>query len=247
MSDKSSKICAIVGAGDYIGAAIARRFAKEGYTIVAGRRGGDKLKPLQQEIEAIGGTLVAKSLDARSEEEVDAFVTEAAALGELSILVFNIGGNVNFPIAETTERVFRKVWMMACYSGFLAGRAAARVMLEQGSGSIFFTGATASMRGGPGYGAFASAKFGLRGLAQSMARELGKENIHVAHLVIDSAVDTEWVRQIIMERAGEEAYATTPLVKPESIADAYWALHNQPKDCWTFEMDVRPFNESFGG
>lgn len=247
MSENPTKVCAIVGAGDYIGAAIARRFAKQGYTIVAGRRGGDKLKSLQQEIEAMGGTLVAKSLDARSEEEVDAFVEEAAALGELSMLVFNIGGNVNFPIAETTERVFRKVWMMACYSGFLAGRAAARVMLEQGSGSIFFTGATASMRGGPGYGAFASAKFGLRGLAQSMARELGQKNIHVAHLVIDSAVDTEWVRQIIMERAGEDAYATTPLVKPESIADAYWTLHNQPKDCWTFEMDVRPFNESFGG
>lgn len=247
MSESSTKVCAIVGAGDYIGAAIARRFAKEGYTIIAGRRGGDKLKPLQQEIEAMGGTLIAKSLDARSEEEVDAFVAEAAALGELSLLVFNIGGNVNFPIAETTERVFRKVWMMACYSGFLAGRAAARVMLEQGSGSIFFTGATASMRGGPGYGAFASAKFGLRGLAQSMARELGQKNIHVAHLVIDSAVDTEWVRQIITERAGEEAYATTPLVKPESIADAYWSLHNQPKDCWTFELDVRPFNESFGG
>jgi len=240
-----SKVCAIVGAGDYIGAAIARRFAREGYVIVAGRRGGEKLKPLGDEITASGGTLVARSLDARSEEAVDEFIQAAAELGELSVVIFNIGGNVKFPIADTTERVFRKVWQMACYGGFLTGRAAARVMLRQGSGSIFFTGATASMRGGSGYGAFASAKFGLRGLAQAMARELGPENIHVAHLVIDSAVDTEWVRQLITERAGAAALAATPLLDPASVADTYWILHNQPKDCWTHELDVRPSNETF--
>lgn len=247
MTESGNKVCAIVGAGDYIGAAIARRFAREGYTIVAGRRGGDKLTPLKTEIEAAGGSFVAKSFDARSEEEVDAFIEEAATIGELSIVIFNVGGNVQFPVTETTERVFRKVWMMACYAGFLAGRAAARVMLKQGKGSIFFTGATASMRGGPGYAAFASAKFGLRGMAQAMARELGPKNIHVAHLVIDSAVDTEWVRQLVIERAGEDALDKVPLVDPASIADTYWMLHNQPKDCWTHEMDVRPFNESFGG
>lgn len=245
MAKRSEKVCAIVGAGDYIGAAIARRFSSEGYTIVAGRRGSDKLEPLRKEIEADGGCLVARSLDARSEEEVDTFIKDAAALGDLSIVIFNVGGNVNFPIAETTERVFRKVWMMACYAGFLAGRAAATVMLEQGSGSIFFTGATASMRGGSGYGAFASAKFGLRGLAQAMARELGPKNIHVAHLVIDSAVDTEWVRELITERAGKEALAKTPLLDPASVAETYWMLHNQPRDSWTHEMDVRPFNETF--
>lgn len=241
----SPKVCAVVGAGDYIGSAIARRFAREGYTIVAGRRGGDKLKPLSDEIAAAGGKLVARSLDARSEEEVDEFIKVAATLGELSVVIFNVGGNVNFPIIDTTERVFTKVWQMACYGGFLTGRAAARVMLKQGSGSIFFTGATASMRGGSGYGAFASAKFGLRGLAQAMARELGPENIHVAHLVIDSAVDTEWVRQLITERAGEEALATTPLLNPSSVADTYWMLHSQPRDCWTHELDVRPNNETF--
>lgn len=243
--EASPKVCAIVGAGDYIGSAIARRFAREGYIIIAGRRGAEKLQPLQDEIAAAGGTLVARSLDARVEEAVDEFMKAAAQLGELSVVIFNIGGNVNFPIAETTERVFRKVWQMACYGGFLSGRAAARVMLEQGSGSIFFTGATASMRGGSGYGAFASAKFGLRGLAQAMARELGPKNIHVAHLVIDSAVDTQWVRQLITERAGEEALAKTPLLDPVSVADTYWMLHNQPKDCWTFELDVRPNNEKF--
>ncbi len=243
--DVKPKVCAIVGAGDYIGSAIARRFAREGYVVVAGRRGADKLEPLREEIEQAGGTLVARSLDARSKEAVDEFIEAAAGLGELSVVIFNIGGNVKFPIADTTERVFRKVWQMACYGGFLAGRAAARVMLKQGSGSIFFTGATASMRGGAGYGAFASAKFGLRGLAQAMARELGPENIHVAHLVIDSAVDTKWVRQLITERAGEEALAQTPLLDPASIAETYWMLHNQPRDCWTFELDVRPNNETF--
>ena len=247
MTGSKNEVCAIVGAGDYIGAAIARRFAREGYTIVAGRRGGEKLAPLKAEIESGGGTFVAKSLDARSEEEVEAFIGDAANAGELAIVIFNVGGNVKFPVTETTERVFRKVWMMACYAGFLTGRAAAGVMLEQGSGSIFFTGATASMRGGPGYSAFASAKFGLRGMAQAMARELGPKNIHVAHLVIDSAVDTEWVRQLIIERAGEDALGKVPLVDPDSIAETYWMLHNQPKDCWTHEMDVRPFNESFGG
>ncbi len=240
-----AKVCAIVGAGDYIGSAIARRFAREGYIVVAGRRGADKLKPLCEEIEEAGGTLVARSLDARSEEAVDEFIGAAAGLGVLSVVIFNVGGNVNFPIADTTERVFRKVWQMACYGGFLTGRAAARVMLKQGSGSIFFTGATASKRGGAGYGAFASAKFGLRGLTQAMARELGPENIHVAHLVIDSAVDTKWVRQLITERAGEEGLAQTPLLEPASIAETYWMLHNQPKDCWTHEMDVRPNNENF--
>lgn len=245
MNDIAPKVCAVVGAGDYIGAAIARRFAREGFTIVAGRRGADKLKPLQKEIEASGGQLIARTLDARSEEAVDAFIAEAMSHGELSVVVFNIGGNVNFPITETSERVFRKVWQMACYAGFLAGRAAARVMIKQGSGSIFFTGATASMRGGAGYAAFASAKFGLRGLAQAMARELGPKNIHVAHLVIDSAVDTEWVRALITDRAGEGALENTPLLDPASVAETYWMLHNQPPDCWTHEMDVRPSNETF--
>lgn len=243
--DSRAPVCAIVGAGDYIGAAIARRFAREGYTIVAGRRGGDKLKPLVDEIQAAGGRCIGKGLDARDEDSVEAFVSEAAAEGPLSVVIFNIGGNVQFPITETTERVFRKVWQMACYAGFLTGRAAARHMLARAEGSIFFTGATASMRGGAGYAAFASAKFGLRGMAQAMARELGPKNIHVAHLVIDSAVDTEWVRQIILERAGREALEATHMVDPASIADTYWMLHNQPKDCWTHEMDVRPYGETF--
>src|SRR5437667_11602465 len=193
---------AIIGAGDYIGGEIAKKFAAEGFTVFAGRRNGAKLEPLVKEIEAMGGSIVARTLDARKEDEITAFLNEADKHAPLEVCIFNIGANVNFPVLETTERVFRKVWELACYAGFLTGREAARCMLAHGNGSIFFTGATASMRGGAGYAAFAAAKFGLRAVAQSMARELGPKNIHVAHLIIDSGVDTEWVRQRRIEALG---------------------------------------------
>ncbi|HTF35845.1 MAG TPA: SDR family NAD(P)-dependent oxidoreductase [Myxococcota bacterium] len=239
---------AVIGAGDYIGAAIARRFAAEGFTVVAGRRKGEKLAPLVTEIEARGGRAVGRSLDARKEDEVAAFLQQADALARLEVCIFNVGANVQFPLLETSERVFRKVWEMACYAGFLAGREAARLMLPRGRGSIFFTGATASLRGGVGYAAFASAKFGLRALAQSAARELGPQNIHVAHLVIDAGVDTAWVRERIQEKGGTAALAELApdrLMKPESVADAYWQLHQQPRDAWTFEHEIRPFGEKW--
>jgi NAD(P)-dependent dehydrogenase (short-subunit alcohol dehydrogenase family) len=234
---------AVIGAGDFIGAAIARRFAAGGYAVFAGRRNGDRLAPLVAEIEAAGGRCSGRTLDARKEESVVGFLAEAERTAPLETCVFNIGVNVNFPILETTERVFRKVWEMACYSGFLAGREATRLMLPRGRGTIIFTGATASLRGGPGYAAFASAKFGLRALAQSMARELGPKNIHVAHLVIDSGVDTTWVRERRRERLGKESFEPDELVNPSSIAETYWQLHLQPRDAWTHELDLRPYGE----
>jgi NAD(P)-dependent dehydrogenase (short-subunit alcohol dehydrogenase family) len=237
---------AVIGAGDFIGSAIAKKFAAEGFTIFAGRRNADKLAPLAAVIEGAGGDIVARGLDARKEDEVAAFLRGADAHAPLEVCIFNIGANVNFPLLETTERVFRKVWEMACYSGFLAGREAARLMLPRGQGCIFFTGATASIRGGIGYAAFASAKFGLRAVAQSMARELGPKNIHVAHLVIDAGVDTAWVRERIKQRSGVEAVERlepNQLMNPASIADAYWQLYCQPRDAWTFELDVRPYGE----
>lgn len=239
---------AVIGAGDFIGSAIAKRFAAEGYQLFAGRRSGDKLAELKAEIEAGGGRCEARGLDARKEEEITAFLAEADAAAPLEVCIFNVGANVNFPILETTERVFRKVWEMACYSGFLAGREAARLMLPRGQGSIFFTGATASMRGGKGYAAFASAKFGLRAVAQSMARELGPQNIHVAHLVIDSGVDTAFVRERIRQARGEAALDNLPpdqLMNPTSIAEAYWVLHQQTRDGWTHELDIRPYAETW--
>ena len=240
--------CAVIGAGDYIGSAIAKKFAAEGYTVFAGRRTADKLAALKSEIESAGGRCETRALDARKEEDVAAFLNEADAHAPLEVCIFNVGANVNFPILETTERVFRKVWEMACYGGFLTGREAARMMLPRGRGSIFFTGATASMRGGKGYAAFASAKFGLRAVTQSMARELGPQNIHVAHLVIDAGVDTAFVRERIKARGGDAAVAAIEedqLMEPDSIADAYWYLHSQPRDGWTFELDIRPYKETW--
>ncbi len=244
----SGRVCIVVGAGDYIGGAVAKRFAREGFTVFAGRRQGDKLASLQAEIEAIGGTCVARAIDARKEEDISRFMEEAAAAGTPEVCIFNIGGNVRFPILETTERVFRKVWEMGCYAGFLTGREAARHMLKHGRGSIFFTGATASMRGSAGFSAFASAKFGLRAVAQSMARELGPKNTHVVHLIIDAAVDTAWVHERIRDSQGEQAVknlAENQLMRPESVAEAYWYLHNQEPSSWTHELDARPFMEKW--
>ena len=234
---------AIVGAGDYIGSAIARRFAAGGYTVVAGRRNGEKLAGLIGEIEAAGGRCVGRSLDARSEADLTAFLAEAEQIAPLEVCIFNVGANVNFPLLDTTERVFRKVWEMACYAGFLTTREAARLMVPRERGSIFVTGATAGLRGGSGYAAFAAAKFGLRAVAQSAARELGPKNIHVAHLVIDAGVDTEWVRARRAERPDAGELPPDALMRPESIAETYWHLHQQPRDAWTHELDLRPCGE----
>ena len=242
------RTAAIVGAGDFIGASIGRKFAAEGYTVFLGRRQGELLEPVKAQIEAAGGRAFTRSLDARDEDQMTAFMADAEAEAPLEVAVFNIGANVNFPLLETTSRVFRKVWEMACFSGFLAAREAARHMLPRGQGSIFFTGATAGLRGGVGYAAFASAKFGLRAVAQSAARELGPQGIHVAHLVIDSGVDTAWVRERLRERAGDEAVANLKpdqLMRPEAVADAYWALHTQPRDAWVFEQEIRPYAEKW--
>src|SRR5271155_3675012 len=239
---------AVIGAGDFIGGAIAKKFASEGFTVFAGRRNGDKLAPLVAVVEAAGGHIVGRSLDARKEDEIAAFLQEADAAAPLEVCVFNIGANVNFPLLDTTERVFRKVWEMACCSGFLAGREAARLMLPHGRGSIFFTGATASLRGGVGFAAFASAKFGLRAVAQATARELWPKNIHVAHLIIDSGVNTEGVRGGIQEREGPTALENLDpnrLMPPASVAEAYWQLYQQPRSAWGFEQEIRPFGEKW--
>lgn len=246
MTEPQPGSVAVIGAGDFIGAAIARRFAREGYRIYAGRRTADRLADLKAAIEAAGGRCEARGLDARREEDVTAFLQEAEAGGPLRAVIFNVGANVRFPLLDTTERVFRKVWEMACYAGFLAGREGARLMLPRGEGAIFFTGATASVRGGAGYAAFAAAKAGLRATAQSMARELGPKGIHVAHLVIDAGVDTAFVRERL-KAAGRDpdAMPADALMEPDSIAETYWRLFTQTRDAWTFELDLRPYGETW--
>jgi NAD(P)-dependent dehydrogenase (short-subunit alcohol dehydrogenase family) len=243
---KRNATAAVIGAGDFIGSAIAKKFAAEGFTVFAGRRNADKLVSLVEAVESTGGAIVARGLDARKEDDIAAFLREADAHAPLEACIFNVGGNVNFPVLDTTERVFRKVWELGCYAGFLTGREAARLMLPRGQGCIFFTGATASLRGGIGFAAFASAKHGLRAVAQSMARELGPKNIHVAHLIIDAGVDTAFVRERIKQKGGAAALDNLQpdqLMNPASVAEAYWQLYRQPRDAWTFELDVRPYGE----
>lgn len=243
----AAPIAFVVGAGDYIGAAIAKRFAKGGFTVCLGRRNGDKLAPLIAEIEADGGTAHGFTMDARVEDSVkQVFARIETEIGPIEIVVFNVGGNVKFPLRETTTRVFRKVWEMACLAGFLCGREAADVIVPRGKGSIFFTGASASMRGASGFSAFAAGKSGLRALAQSMARELGPQNVHVAHLVIDAGVDTAFVRDLWAKKGVDpETMPPDTLMDPNSVAEAYWTLHHQARDGWTFEMDLRPFGEAW--
>ena len=240
----ADKAILVVGAGDATGGAIARRFAREGYIACLTRRHTDKLAPLVAQIEAEGGGARAYGSDARKEDEVVAlFAQIEKEVAPIEVVVFNIGANVRFPITETTARVYYKVWEMGCFAGFLVGREAAKTMLARARGSIFFTGATASMRGSSGFAAFAGAKFGLRALAQSMARELGPKGIHVAQIIIDAAIDTEFIRENFPQRYALKEQAG--IVDPDSIAEAYWQLHRQPRDAWTHEMDLRPWIETW--
>ncbi len=240
----SPKAILVVGAGDATGGAIARRFAREGYTACVTRRTADKLQPLVDGIRAAGGQAHGFGSDARDEAAVQALVAQIERdIAPIEVVVFNIGANVRFSVVDTTERVYRKVWEMAALAGFLVGREAARVMLPRQRGTILFTGATASLRGGTGFSAFAGAKFALRALAQSMARELGPQGIHVAHAVIDGAIDTAFIRDNFPAR-----YALKDqdgILNPEHIADAYWQLHQQPRSAWTHEFDLRPWMETF--
>lgn len=242
MSDKKAVL--VVGAGDATGGAIARRFAREGYIACVTRRSADKLAPLAAQIEAAGGKAVPFGSDARNEDEVIKLVEHIEReIAPIEVAVFNIGGNVRFGITETTTRVYTKVWEMGALAGFLMGREVAKVMLPRERGSIFFTGATASLRGRDGFAAFAGAKHALRALAQSMARELGPKGIHVAHLVIDGAIDTAFIRDTFPERY--KLKEKEGIVDPDAIAEAYWQLHTQPKNAWTHEMDLRPWMEPF--
>ncbi len=238
--------CLIIGAGDATGSAIARAFAREGFITCVSRRPrhGDALDALVAEIETDGGQAVACPVDAREEDDMIALFNRIERdVAPLEIVVFNIGANVFFPITETTTRVYRKVWEMAAYAGFITGREAARVMTPRERGAIFFTGATASLRGAAGFSAFASAKHALRALSQSMARELGPKNIHVAHIIIDGAIDSQFIREITPDvdaKRDDDA-----ILSPEEIARNYVWLYNQQRSAWTHELDLRPWREKW--
>ncbi|MGF6091532.1 SDR family oxidoreductase [Pseudomonas sp. 18173] len=238
----NKKVVLVVGAGDATGGAIAKRFAQEGFVACVTRRSADKLQPLVDAIKADGGEAYGFACDARKEEDVIALVEQIESqIGPIEAFVFNIGANVPCSILEETARKYFKIWEMACFSGFLNAREVAKRMAKRQRGTILFTGATAGMRGAAGFAAFAGAKHGIRALAQSMARELGPMNIHVAHVVVDGAIDTDFIRESFPEK-----YATKDqdgILNPEHIAENYWYLHSQPRDAWTFELDLRPWSE----
>jgi len=238
----NKKVVLVVGAGDATGGAIAKRFAQEGLIACVTRRSADKLQPLVDSIRAQGGEAHGFACDARKEDDVIALVEQIESqIGLIEAFVFNIGANVPCSVLEETARKYFKIWEMACFSGFLNAREVAKRMVKRQRGTILFTGATAGLRGASGFAAFAGAKHGIRALAQSMARELGPMNIHVAHVVVDGAIDTDFIRDNFPEK-----YATKDedgILNPEHIADNYWYLHSQPRDAWTFELDLRPWNE----
>ena len=238
--------CLIIGAGDGVGGAVARAFAREGLAVCVTRRPRhlDQLETLAASIREDGGVAHAYGVDARNEAEMIALVDRVEAeVGPLEVVVFNIGANVRFDVVDTTAQVYSKVWEMAALAGFFTGREAARVMGPRGKGTILFTGATASTRGGAGFSAFAGAKAALRQLAQSLAREMGPKGIHVAHVVVDGMIDGTFARSMVPDI--QPLLDADTILKPDEIAKNYVWLHNQQRSAWTFEMDLRPFKETW--
>lgn len=237
-----------VGAERGTGAAVARRFAEGGlHTVLAGRT-LERLEERQAEIQAAGGAASVHVLDVRKEDEVQAmFAAVAEMAGPLRAVVFNPGANVRHPLAETETWLFEHLWRVSCFGGFLVAREAAQRLAEIGGGSLLFTGATGSLRGADGHAAFAAAKAGLRMVAQSAAREYGPRGVHVAHIIIDGAIDGEKVRLGFPERIGElEAKGLEDsMLDPDAIAEAFWQVHVQPRSAWTHELDIRPWVENF--
>jgi NAD(P)-dependent dehydrogenase (short-subunit alcohol dehydrogenase family) len=239
-------VCLVIGAGDGLGASIARAFAREGLRVCVTRRPRhtEAIDRLAETIRADGGEAHAFGLDARVEGDVAGLVERIEReIGPIEVLVFNIGANVRFSIVETTTQVYSKVWEMATLAGFLTSREAARRMIERGRGAILFTGATASVRGAAGFSAFAGAKHALRALAQSLARELGPKGVHVAHVVIDGAIDGAFIRGLVPDAA--EKLAREEILVPDEIAKNYVWLYRQKRSAWTFEMDLRPWSETW--
>jgi len=253
---KTSKVCLVIGAGDATGGAVAKRFAREGYVACVTRRTLYKLQPLLIQIQQAGGIAHGFASDARKEDEVIALIEHIeSSIGPIEVLVFNIGANSPNSVLTETARRYMKMWEMACFAGFLNGREVAKRMvsrLEQRDqhingvtpkGTIIFTGATASLRGSANFAGFSGGKMALRGLAQSMARELGPMGIHVAHTIIDGAIDTEFIQTLFPDRYALKDQGG--ILNPDHIADAYWMLHQQPRDAWTHELDLRPYMEKF--
>lgn len=241
----NSKVALIMGAGTSLGSSITKVFADDNFTVVPVRREGEKLKPLEKEINSKGGKCFSFSLDARKEDEVRNFIEKIEnEIGEIEVAVYNIGANIKYNLTETSSKKYFKVWEMATFGAFLMGREVAKNMIKRKRGTVIFTGATASIRGGDGFSAFAGAKNAKRALAQSMARELGPKGIHVAHIIIDGAIDTPWVNKLFPEFVKQKK-DIDGLMNPDDIASNYLWIHRQPRNAWTHELDLRPWVEKW--
>lgn len=235
----------VVGVGSErgLGAALARRFAKEGLRVILAGRSARRLDAVAAAIESAGGLALAHASDATREADVVALFDLAAAAGDLRLVVYNVGGNAVTPLLQTEADVFELIWRQNALGGFLVGQAAVRNMLPKKEGTILYTGATASLRARPPFTAFASAKAALRAVAQGFAREFGPQGIHVAHVVIDGVIKGDYARRNFPDFV--RAKGKDGLLDPDAIAESFWALHRQQKSAWTHELDLRPFKEPF--
>jgi NAD(P)-dependent dehydrogenase (short-subunit alcohol dehydrogenase family) len=244
MSEAGVAVVIGVGAARGLGATLCARFARERLHVLVAGRTAERVESVAAALRASGGAATAVPTDATSEGDVLRLFERADALapGRLELVAFNAGNNAMKDFLEMEASFFEAVWRVACLGGFLAGREAARRMVQQGRGTLLFTGASASLRGRPPFGAFAAAKAGLRSVAQTMARAYGPRGVHVAHVVIDGGIAGE-----LLERfpAFVEAKGQDGLLDLEAIADAYWMLHRQHRTAWTHELDLRPFKEPF--
>ena len=232
-----------VGAPRGLGAALARRFAREGLEVYLAGRTKARLQSLCGEIVEAGGRAQAVVTDATQEADLVRLFDAVEQGGAPELVVYNAGNNRMKPLLEMENEFFEDLWRLCCFGGFLAGREAARRMLPQGRGTLIFTGATASLRARPPFTAFASAKAALRALAHGMAREFGPKGLHVGHVVIDGGIDGDALNERFpqfKEQRGEDG-----MLNIDAIADAYWALHCQDPSAWTLELDLRPYKEVF--
>jgi len=240
---ESSVLIVGVGAWHGLGAALARRFASGGHPVVIAGRNAGKLAATVGELTKSGATASAVTGDAAQAEDVRRFAAEAERLAPLAVAVHNAGGNTPAPFLEVSEERFTQHWREHALGGFQVAQATIPLLLEHGGGSLFFTGASASLRGKAQFASFASAKGALRNLAQSIAREYGPQNIHVGHVVVDGGIAGDRLlsrNPQLRERRGQDG-----LLDPDAIAAAFWYLHHQPRSAWTLELDLRPWNESF--
>lgn len=240
----ANPVALIMGAGEGSGGAHARRFARGGYTVCAVRRDAEKLSPLIETIKAEGGCAFAYGTDASCEGEVVSLVAAIEQdVGSIEVAIYNVGGLTKGSVTELSAKDFCSAWETSCLGAFLMGREVAKRMLPRKKGTLLFTGATSSLRGSAGFSGSAVGKHGIRALAQSLARELGPQGIHVAHTIIDGGIATPQIRERYADKISQ--LPPNALLEPDDLAEAYWQLHKQPKSIWTQELDLRPWVEKW--